>query len=268
MRARTSRSFPPKASAHSGRAQEFVHGIVFIRADDESHDRKPHLLGHPAGIGVAEVAARHRKDNLFTHMLHRPQVSVEVVDDLRHYAGPEHGVDGAESAGLCVFAILENCSNDVLAFVKRAVNLNVDDVLIFVGIKLGSLELAHAVLGREHDDLDVLVTPESRFGRRAHVARRCPQKRAGSPLCKRRIEKPRHELHGDVVEGERRTVRELKQAYLIVKPLNGRDLLGREHAADVAEVFGLIGFGANLPEILFRKLLGEKANDLKGQRGI
>ena len=78
----------------------------------------------------------------------------------------------------------------------------------------------------------------------------------------------RHELQGNVVEGKRRTVRKLEQADLIVEPLHGRDLLGREHTAGVAEVAGLIGFGADLPEILLRELLGEEADDLEGERGV
>ena len=250
------------------RAKEFVHSVVFVRADDEAHDRKSHLLGDPARVRIAEVAARHREDDLLAHAFDGPQIAVEVVDDLRHDASPEDGVDRAEAVGLRVLAILEDRAHDVLAFVERAVDLDVDDVRILIGIKLRRLELAHAVLRGKHDDLDVLVPAERGLGRSPHVARRGAEQRARAPLGERRVEEPRHELQGNVVEGKRRTVRKLEQADLVVEPLHGRDLLGREHTAGVAEVAGLIGFGADLPEILLRELLGEEADDLEGERGI
>ena len=71
----------------AARAKELVHRVVFVRADDEAHDRKPHLLGDPARVRIAEVAARHREDDLLAHAFDGSQIAVEVVDDLRHDAG-------------------------------------------------------------------------------------------------------------------------------------------------------------------------------------
>ena len=71
------------------------------------------------------------------------------------------------------------------------------------------------------------------------------------------------ELETEVVERERRAVGELIEPHAVMKPLDGRDVVGLEGIAAVAEVCGLPGIAAEPPEIRNRNLRPEAAEHLE-----
>ena len=69
--------------------------VVDIGGDDEPLDRQAHLLGHPAGKNVAEIAGRHGEGDFAVRRAERHGAR-EIIDHLRHDARPIDRIDAGK----------------------------------------------------------------------------------------------------------------------------------------------------------------------------
>ena len=154
----------------------------------------------PVGHGEREPAAAER--------VRRP----DVVRHLRRDARPVDRVGGGQPDALAEGHVAEQLLDDALAVVERAV----DRDGVHVGRRdrrhLAALDVAHAALGVEHDDLGAAARREPGDRGRARVARgRDEHRDALVALRQDVLEEPADELQREILEGQRRPVEELEQ---------------------------------------------------------
>ena len=113
----------------------------------------------------------------------------------------------------------EQLLDDPLAVVERALDRHGVHVRCLDRRHLTPLDVAHAALRVEHDDLGPAARREAGDGRRAGVAGgRDEHRDALVALAQHMLEEPPDELQREILEGQRRAVEELEQ------PLAGVEL--------------------------------------------
>ena len=133
----------------------------------------------------------------------------EVVDDLRQEARPVDRVDRADRVRALEVEVGGDRLDEVLAVVEDAFDRDVVDVGVLQAEHLRLLERAHAAERREHEDVDAALALERVLGGAAGVARGRAEdgERAAAPR-QLVLEGVAEELHRDVLERQRRAVRE------------------------------------------------------------
>ena len=162
------------------RTDEIREHVVCVRRADELAHRQAHFLGIPAGENVAEVAGRHNEVQLVAHGDHAAGNGVavrrEIVDDLRQQAAPVDGVGrGQEPAALRELGGKRLVTKDLLDTSLRVVKVAAHgadrDVIARLRDHLQALDLRHAAVGIEHEDLRARHVGKALQGRLAGVAR-------------------------------------------------------------------------------------------------
>ena len=265
------------AHAVDARAEKFVEHVVFIRRRHQFRDRQAHHAGDMAGADIAEVARRHRERHFLLVAGGRRQVAAEVVHDLRHDARPVDGVDGADLLLRLERQVVRHGLDHILAIVEHAFDGDVIDVRVLQAEHLRRLEGAHFLVRRQHEDADALLAAHRVFGRAARVARGGAEDiEFGARLGQGVFEQVAQQLHGHVLEGQGRAVRQRLQHQ------GGRSALDDvffEHAQrrDVGRVFagtGVlvdclgIGFRRQCLQVRGRDIGGELLQDFECQVGI
>ncbi|MNU74196.1 hypothetical protein D3C71_636930 [compost metagenome] len=265
------------AHAVDARAEEFVEHVVFIRRRNQFRDRQAHHAGDMAGADIAKVARRHRERHFLLVAGGRCQVTAEVVDDLRHDTRPVDGVDGADLLFCLERQIVRHGLDHILAIVEHAFDGDVVDIRVLQAEHLRRLEGAHFLVRRQHEDADALLAAHRVFGRAARVARRGAKDiEFGARLGQGVFKQIAQQLHGHVLEGQGRAVRQCLQHQ------GGRSALDGvffEHAQrrDVGRVFagaGVlvdclgIGFRRQCLQVRGRDIGGELLQDFECQVGI
>ena len=197
------------------------------------------------------------------------EVALEVIDDLRRNARPVDRIDRTDLVLGLEDGIVGNGLDDVLRVVEQAGNGDVEDVGILQRIHLGALEGAHLAIRREHEDLDIMFAAHGVFGRRTGVAG------GGAEdvdrlvaLVEHVLEQVAEQLHGHVLEGQRRAVRQFLRVEAVFEPGQRRDLRGIATIARVAINLGGVCLGNQRLEISDRNVGNELGEDLVGEVGI
>ncbi|MFG6303710.1 hypothetical protein ACGLFO_09895, partial [Corynebacterium hesseae] len=76
------------ARAVAAGAEELIKHVILIGCDDEFVDGQAHLAGDVAGADITEVAGGHAEGDLLGVLRGDLEVAIDVVDHLRHEAGP------------------------------------------------------------------------------------------------------------------------------------------------------------------------------------
>ena len=156
--------------------------------------------------------------------------------------------------------VVEHGFDERLAVVKRAAYGEGVNVLLLRRRHHAPLDVGHAALRKEDDDVDALRSSECLDRGSARIARSgADDRRALAALCEHVVHQPCQELHCDVLERERRTVEELedRQARL--------QLVKRRHFRAVE---ACIGFFGHAGQVGARDVIaGEGVDDIDGDLG-
>ena len=199
------------------RRQGARENVVLVGGDDQPLDRQPHALGVPAGEHVAEIAGRRGERDAASRRAERDGGG-EVIDDLREDARPVDRVDAAQRQPVAKRQIAEQAFDDVLAIVEGAVDGDGVDARPVDRRHLPPLHVRHAALRIEDEDVDALGAAERLDRRRAGVARgRAEDGRAPAALAERPVHRAAEELHGEILERQRRPVEQFEQKQIVVE---------------------------------------------------
>ncbi len=152
--------------------------------------------------------------------------------------------------------------DDVLAIVEHAADGNVEYVCVLQRIHLRTLERAHLAVRRQHEHADALAPAHRVFRRRSGVARSGAEdvQRASFPL-KHVFEHFAEQLHGDILERQRRSIGQLQQMQAGLQCLQRRDVDRTKH-------FAAVGAVHQRAQIVFRDIVDVTADDGKSQIGV
>ncbi len=137
--------------------------------------------------------------------------------------------------------IVEQSLHDPLAIVEGALDRQRVHVRRTGRGHHPALHIGDAAIGKQYDEIDIVAPGESIDGGAAGIARRCDHD--GGPLAALRqhvIHQARQQLHGHVLEGERRTVEQLENELVrtrLIERHHGRMTEGGvgldRHAAEI-----------------------------------
>ena len=171
---------------------------------------KPHARGDIAGIDVAEIPGRHGEGDLAMRRAERDRGG-EVIDRLRDDARPVDRIDAGEPHAVAEGVVIEHRLHQRLAVVEGA--FDGERVHVVVGRRghHAPLHLGDAALREQHHDVDLGAAAEGLDRGAAGVAGgRDHDGRALAARLQHVVHQPRDELHGEVLEGERRPVEQLE----------------------------------------------------------
>ncbi len=203
----------------------------------------------------------------------RRQVAAEVIHHLRHHARPVDRIDSANFLRELERQIVRHCLDQVLAIVEHPFDGDVVDVRILQAEHLGALKGAHFLVRREHEHADTLLAAHGVFGRAASVARGGAKNiELGAVLGQRVLEQVAKQLHGHVLEGQGRSVRQRLQYQRFVAIFfqypQRRDLARRFALARVAVHLGRVGFAGEGLEVGLGNIGREFFQQFEGQVGV
>ena len=258
------------ARAIDAGAEKFVEHIVFVGGDDQFADRQAHHARDVAGADIAEVAGRHRKIDLLPAIAGYREVGLEVIDDLRRDARPVDRIHRADAVFRLEGMIVGHRLDDVLALVEHTAHRDVEDIAILQRIHLRLLEASHAVFRRQHEHAHIVLAAHRVFRRRTGIAGSCAKDVDVLPgLIERVLEQIAEQLHGHVLERQRRTVGQFQDVEAVVfftlQLAYRRDLAEIRIGAAVAVSLGGIGFIHQCLQIIRLDVVGQAGQDGKGQ---
>ena len=216
------------AAAHGPGLEEPRQDVVAVGPDHQLIDVEAHLARPVAGEDVAEIARRHGEGDGQFRRSHADR-SPEIIDDLGHDPDPVDGVDGAEAPAPAEGLVVEHRLHQVLAVVEGAFDGDVVDVSGWNGGHLAALDVGNPSLRVENEDLDGGAVAAGLDGGRAGIARRGADD--GHPFAlglQHVVEDRAEELHGQVLEGQRRPVEQLQQPFALANFLQRGDFRGVE----------------------------------------
>ena len=153
--------------------------------------------------------------------------------------------------------MIEQALHDRLAIVEMALDGERMDVRRAGRGHHATLHVGNTAVRKQYDEIDIVATGEGIDGSATGVAGgRDHDRGALIALGENMIHQPRDELHGDVLERQRRAVKQLEHE------LVRRGLVERHHGGMAEGGIGLIG---HAPEILVGNLAGhERPEHLDG----
>ena len=242
------------------RVEEPGEDVVLVRGEDQPADGQAHALGVPARENVAEIAGGHRELDLRrAGFLAHPEGGEEVVHDLAEDARPVDGIDRAQRVRVLERQVAEQGLHDELAVVEAALDRQVEHVGVEDGRHLALLQVADAAVRMHDEDVDALLAAHAADGGGARVAAGGREDvEAAVAFFEDFLEQAAEELEGDVLEGQGGTVEELEDM----------EMAHLAHGADVGMGEGAVGRGDQFLQAGFGDVVGEQADDFKGQFGI
>ena len=151
--------------------------VVLVGRQDHPVHGQAHALGQIAREQVAEVARGHAEGDLRTRvllghpLLCYPEVSVEVIGDLRQNPHDVDGIDGPQVVALLEGQVAEQLLDDALGIVEGAVYRQIQHVFVGVGGHLELLYPADLAFRVQDADFYARLATDPRDGRRPGVAR-------------------------------------------------------------------------------------------------
>ena len=140
----------------------------------------------------------------------------EVINDLRENARPVDRVDPGQRHLVAKRQIVEQRFDDVLAIVERAVDRQRMDARPVDRGHLPPLHVGDAAVRIQDEHVGSLAAAERLDRRRAGVARGRAEDDAAAPaLGQRPIHRAAEELHGEILERQRRAVKQFEQEQIV-----------------------------------------------------
>ena len=185
-------------------------GCRFVGGDHQRIEGQTDGLGTIAGEHVAKVAGRHREQD--------PALGAaegnggdKIVGDLCDDAPPIDRIDGGKPHAVTEGEIVEHRLDQTLAVVERALDGNGVHVVLGRGCHHAPLHVRDAPVGKEHDHIDPPRPAKGLDRRPTRIARgRRDDRRAIARGGEPAIEQAGEQLHGDVLERQRRPVKQLE----------------------------------------------------------
>ena len=145
--------------------------------------------------------------------------------------------------------VIEQAFDDGLAVVERALDGERADIAGIRRRHHPPLHVGDAALRKQHDEIDLVAVAESFDGGAAGVAgRRHDDGAAFAAHRERMIHQPRHELHRQVFEGERRPMKQFKRERIDAELRQRRHRGMAERAIGLARHAGEIGFAERVAD--------------------
>ncbi len=157
------------------------------------------------------------------------EITLEVVHDLRRDARPVDRVDRADAIFALELGIAADGLDHVLAIVEHAFDGDVENIGVGQREHLRGLEGAHPACRREHEYGDAALSPHRVFGGRPRVARRRADDVERRVLLRQHVlEQIAQQLHRDVLERQRRAIRDAQEIETVVEPAQRCDFIAAE----------------------------------------
>ena len=229
--------------------------VVLIGGHHELFDLQAHLTRNEARKNVTEVAGGHGEGHLAMRRTKR-HGGGEVVDHLRQHPGEVDRVHARKMYRIAEIEIVEHVFDRSLTIVEIAIHGECVDIGVIRRGHLAALHFRHAAM-RVHDkDVDRIQTPKRLDRRRACIARgRADDGHAVAPAFERDLKQLTNELHGEILERQRRAVEQLQQEVV-------RGHLFQRRAGGMLEP--CIGAGDDALELVF----GERAGHIRPHHAI
>lgn len=222
-----------------------------------------------AGADVAEVPRGHAEGHLFVIAGGGREPALEVIDHLGQHAGPVDGIDGTDPVLRLEGGVVGDGLDDVLGVVEHAAHGDVEDVFVLQRVHLGPLEGTHPALGGEHEDLHVVLAAHGVLGRRTRVAGGSAEDvDVLAALVQHVLEQVAEELHGHILEGQCRPVREFQQVEIGLERCERGDVLGITSRPAVAVGMGGVGPVRQVLQVAGGNVTHELLYDAQGERVV
>ena len=166
----------------------------------------------------------------------------EVIDRLRDDARPVDRIDAGQAHAVAEGVVIEHRLHQRLAIVEGAFDRERVHVFIRRRGHHAPLHLGNAAVREQHHHVDLGAAAERLDRGAAGVARSCDHDGGAlAALTQHVVHQPRHQLHGEVLEGERRPVKQFEheQARPELGERRGRRMA--ERAVGLARHAGEIG---------------------------
>ena len=210
----------------NARAEEPVENVVLVSRHAKAHTRQPHLPRHPAGKHVAEVTRRHHELHAARPRLRRQsQPRPHIIHALRQHPGDVDRVHRGEIHLPRERRIAERLFHYPLRVIKRPRHRDGEHIRRARAGHLPLLERSHAAIGIENENDDPVLPQASVNGRAARVPARRPQHRQPpSALCHLTFVEQPQQLQREILERQRRPVKQLQHERPRRDLHQGRDL--------------------------------------------
>ena len=197
--------------------QAAVQNVVLVGRHHQPVDGQAHAFGNVACKDVTKVAGGHGKADLAVRRADG-HGGREVIDHLRQHAAPVDAVDARQFHRIAEFEIVEHILQPCLTVVKVAIDSQRVHVA-FAGCRhLAALHFGNAAMRVQDEDIDI-VQPAKRLDRgRACVA--AGGAHDGHPFtapCQGGLEQLADQLHGKVLECQRRAVEQFQQEMPLIQ---------------------------------------------------
>ena len=216
--------------------------VIEVRGNNEARDRQAHAARRVTCENITEIPGGHgeRHRPIGRAQRHR---GGEVIDDLGEDAGPVDGVDAGEIEAVAKAHVAEQRLHQSLAVVEGAFDGDVVHVALHRRGHLPPLHVAHPAFRVQDEDVDGVEPTKGFNGGGAGIAGGGADHRGAAAVAlQRAVHQPRHHLHGQVLEGERRPMEQLEQ------PRARCDLPQRRHGGMVEAGISLFQHGFEVGE--------------------
>ena len=196
------------------------------------------MRGDISGKNVSEIAGWHRKSDWHIRAA-KLCGGGKIIGGLCHHPRPIDRIDPGQIQFLAKFAVIEHRFHQRLTIVKRAV----DGQRMHIGIcrrcHLHALDVRHAPLRIENENIDGVAAPKRFNGRPACITRRGADNRGALPAPSERvIHQAREQLHRHILERQRRPVEQFQQIVAVIQRHQWGDVDVRKTGISLIDNFG------------------------------
>ena len=249
-----------RRQAHLAARQIAREDVVCVGRQHQALDRQPHRPRQVRRVDIAEIAGRHRERHRPARRAER-QPGGDVIDDLRGDAGEVDRVHRRQAEVAAQRGVGEQRLHQILAIVESALDRDRMRVRRVERGHLPALHLGDAAVRIEEEDVDRGAVAAGFERRRAGIARgRADDRHPLAAPRQRRIEQMTEQLQRQILERQRRPVKQLQQPQPLV------ELDQRRHRRVAEPGIGRLAHPAHFagPEAV----AGEEADDPRRQIGI
>ena len=191
--------------------------IVFVISNDEAINGQAHQMRDITCIDIAEIPGRHTEADLAIRRTEGRRGG-EVIDHLRHDAAPVDRVHRREVEPFAQVGAGEERFHEVLTIVKAPVE---GYGVAVVGIQRGhlaALKFRYLAVGIHEEHIDPLAFKEGSKRGAAGIARGCADDGQTLSLFRENVvDEACEDLHGEILESERRAVEQFEQPVVRAK---------------------------------------------------